>query len=282
MPKAKAFYQEIEQALGISIYQDLPIRRYFINRDDPIRARRRSKNVRYTNYFDSILEKGADPNGIIDDFGSIAIRQGSWVNVPSLIQNLKKYFKSQDRLIEDSFDTSQLEAKGAHWNYQGIKAKKIVFCQGVHTQANPFFKDLPIIPIKGDVLDLKLKNIHLAPGLYYKKRWLHSLKLKDDSFLYRLGASYDVGNSDADPSLLAKGELIQTLKEMIGEDLSFEIEAHRSGIRPTTKDAKPLLINHPSHPSIFAINGLGSKGSATAPYLSEQFINQINETHFSD
>ena len=275
MPIAKAFYQEIEQVLGISVYQDLPIRRYFINHDDPIRARRRIKNPRYANYFDPLLEKGSKPNGIIDDYGSIPIRQGSWVNVPYLIQNLKSYFKSHNRLIEDPFDVSQLAAKGKHWNYRGLEAKNIVFCQGIHTKNNPFFKDLPIIPIKGDVIDLRLKSIQLPPGLYYKKRWLHSLKLKDQSFLYRLGASYDVGNLDAQPSFEAKKELIDIFKEMLGTDCPFEIEAHRSGIRPTTEDTKPILMRHPVHDSLFAINGLGSKGSATAPYLSEQFVNHI-------
>ena len=279
MPKAKAFYQDIEQTLGISIYHDLPIRRYFINREDSIRARRRIKNPRYSNYFDPILETGSEPNGIIDDFGSIPIRQGSWVNVPSLIQNLRNYFKSQNRLTEDRFDVTQLEQDRGHWNYRGIKAKNIIFCQGTHTQDNPFFKDLPIIPIKGDVLDIRLRNIQLPQGLYYKKRWLHSLKLENSCLLYRLGASYDVGNSDPTPSSLAKDALIEVLKNMMGANLQFDIEAHRSGIRPTTQDAKPLFIKHPIHPSLFAINGLGSKGSAMAPYLSELFMHEIQKNH---
>ena len=76
MPKAKAFYQDIEERLGINIVQDLPIRRYFINQEDPIRARRRIKNPRYANYFDPILEKESNPNGIIDEYGKIPIRQG--------------------------------------------------------------------------------------------------------------------------------------------------------------------------------------------------------------
>ena len=41
---------------------------------------------------------------------------------------------------------------------------------------------------------------------------------------------------------------------MLGSDLQFTIQAHRSGIRPTTKDAKPLLIStqsiHHSTPSM--------------------------------
>ena len=109
MPKAKAFYQDIEQRLGIRIYQDLPIRRYFINEADPIRARRRINNPRYANYFNPILEKEAEPIGIIDEFGSIPIRQGSWVNVPRLIEHLKNFFKSHDRLFEEAFDAKQLE-----------------------------------------------------------------------------------------------------------------------------------------------------------------------------
>ena len=278
MPKAKAFYQDIEQQLGIRIYHDLPIRRYFINEADPIRARRRIKNPRYANYFKPILEKEAESIGIIDEFGSIPIRQGSWVNVPCLIEHLKNFFKSHDRLVEEAFDANQLEPDGSHWNYQGIRAKNIVFCQGSHTHNNPFFKDLPIIPIKGDVLDISLKDIELKPGLYYKKRWLHSLENEDRRLLYRLGASYDVGNSNTEPSSYAKEELIKTLKAMLGPSLQFTIQAHRSGIRPTTKDAKPLLIRHPVHSSLYAINGLGSKGSAMAPYLSELFMDQIKKT----
>ena len=277
IPKAKAFYQDIEQRLGIRIYQDLPIRRYFINEADSIRARRRIMNPRYTNYFNPIIEKEAEPIGIIDEFGSIPIRQGSWVNVPYLIENLKNFFKSHDRLVEEAFNAKHLELNGGHWNYRGIKIKNIIFCQGSHTYDNPFFKDLPIIPIKGDVLDISLKNIQLPPGLYYKKRWLHSLEKEGQHLLYRLGASYDVGNSDAEPSSRAKKELIETIKSMLGHDLEFSIQAHRSGIRPTTENAKPLLIQHPVHSSLYAINGLGSKGSAMAPYLSELFMDQIKK-----
>ena len=133
MPQAKTFYQDIEQQLGIHIYHDLPIRRYFINEDDPIRARRRIKNPRYANYFEPILKKDAEPIGIIDEFGSIPIRQGSWVNVTSLIKHLKSFFKSHDRLIEEAFDAKPEELDGSHWNYRGISAKNIVFCQGIHT-----------------------------------------------------------------------------------------------------------------------------------------------------
>ena len=182
---------------------------------------------------------------------------------------------SHNRLVEEAFDTNQLERDGSHWCYKGIRAKNIIFCQGSHTNNNPFFKDLPIIPIKGDVLDISLKDIELQPGLYYKKRWLHSLENEDRRLLYRLGASYDVGNSNTEPSSSAKEELIETLKAMLGSNPQFTIQAHRSGIRPATKDAKPILIRHPEHSSLFAINGLGSKGSAMAPYLSELFMDKI-------
>ena len=92
---------------------------------------------------------------------------------------------------------------------------KILFFAKAFTHNNTF-KDLPIIPIKGDVLDISLKDIQLPPGLYYKKRWLHSLEAEGQHLLYRLGASYDVGNSDTKPSTSAKEGLIETLKAMLG------------------------------------------------------------------
>ena len=99
----------------------------------------------------------------------------------------------------------------------------MIFCQGVHTLQNPYFSELPIIPIKGDTLTLKLKNHSLPEGLYYKKRWLHALATDSHNPQYRLGASYEVDNSNPNPSKNAQAELLQALKAMFGKKIAFEI-----------------------------------------------------------
>ena len=49
----------------------------------------------------------------------------------------------------------------------------------------------------------------------------------------------------------------------------FEILSHNSGIRPTTKDRRPLLGRHTTLKRLHLLNGLGTRGVLMAPLLSE-------------
>lgn len=271
-PTAKGFYQSIEKALGIEIYHALPIRRFFLNDADLKRAQRRIKNPRYHDCLKKIYPPEFLPSGIDDPYGSIEIAGGSWVNVPFLLKSLKEYFKSSGRYIESYFDTNRLEKKNsetASWHYEGLEIKNIIFCQGIHALKNRYFSNLPITPIKGDTLSFKLKALNISEGLYYKKRWLQAIRTPSEDTLFRLGATYDEHNLDLAPSNKAKLELLETLKNMLRRDLDPEIIEHKSGIRPTSANARPFIIQHPEHKTLYAINGLGSKGTSTAPTLSE-------------
>ena len=44
-------------------------------------------------------------------------------------------------------------------SYQGIKAKKIVFCEGFQNIFNPFFNYLPLIGSKGEMLVIKCDQL---------------------------------------------------------------------------------------------------------------------------
>ena len=280
IPEAQTFYKDLEKQLAIECYKELPIRRFFTSRDDLKRANRRINNPRYKGCFKTLLRPNESPVGIKDDFGSVAIERGSWVDVPLLLKALQQYFQTKHTYIESHFDVKQLTKpnnENAFWCYQTLKIKKVIFCQGVHTLQNPYFSELPILPIKGDTLTLKLKNHSLPEGLYYKKRWLHALATHSHELQYRLGASYEVDNSNPNPSKNAQAELLQALKAMFGKKIAFEILEHKSGIRPTCQFARPFIIQHPKYPSLFAINGLGSKGTATAPTLTKALAHYLFE-----
>ena len=278
MPLAREFYGSIEEKLGVALYQNLPIRRFFTNKEDGERAARRIRNPRYKKCVGSILRAGDLPVGIRDDLGSVIIEQGSRVDVPLLLDTLKNYFKAKGSFSEAEFQEEALISKTVSsenlWTYQSLnlEVSKVVFCQGIHALKNTYFKNLPLIPIKGDILSLKLPQINLPQGIYYKQRWLHSLDENSQGCLCRIGATYEDGISEVAPSTKAKEALIQSLKSILGAQVDYEIINHSSGIRPTTEDTRPLIIQHPEHASLFAINGLGSKGTSLAPLLSKVLL----------
>ena len=272
LSEATSFYKSIENTLKISILKPLPIRRYFLNLEDSLRAHKKIKNPRFNPYLSKLLEKGADSNGIIDDFGSVLINQGYWLDVSKYLRSVREYFLINDHYIEDEIDCKILSlTKTGTWHYKGLHAKNVIFCQGIHILNNPFFGNLPISPIKGDVLTMKIPDLGLPYGLYYKKRWLHTTEPN----LYRIGASYETGISDLEAKLETKNALIKSLKSMTRQP--FEILKHQTGIRPTTTNAEPIIIPHPNYKSLYAINGLSSKGTLTAPSLAKDFIHSFHK-----
>ena len=282
LPTAKNFYSTIERQLNCSIHHPLAIRRFFIRPEDAARASRKIKNPRYSPYLEKVLPLGSDVCAIKDSFGSLIIGGGLWLNVPEFLHQLKSYFKKKATLIESALDYAQLsppdQSGQLTWEYRGLRAKTVVFCQGIHSLENPFFNHLDITPIKGEMLTLELPDLRLQPGLYHKKRWLHALpnanaEVEDICHRFRFGASYAEGVSDRDPSPAAKASLLEILETMT--DHPPRILEHKVGIRPSTRDAVPLIAQHPEYPSLYAINGLGSKGTASAPYLAEQLLKKL-------
>jgi glycine/D-amino acid oxidase-like deaminating enzyme len=67
------------------------------------------------------------------------------------------------------------------------------------------------------------------------------------------------------------------LKELLHLVPEIKIEQHLAGLRPSTKDARPILGEHQEATGIFIFNGLGSKGTSLAPLLTLQFLNYLLE-----
>ena len=50
-----------------------------------------------------------------------------------------------------------------------------------------------------------------------------------------------------------------------------------AGIRPTTKDRRPLVGSHPEYKNVFVVNGLGTRGVMMSPFVAEQLFNHIEQ-----
>ncbi len=56
---------------------------------------------------------------------------------------------------------------------------------------------------------------------------------------------------------------------------NFEIEEVNYGFRPTVKDRRPILGNHPEHQNYFIYNGLGARGILNGCYFSKELYEHI-------
>ena len=103
------------------------------------------------------------------------------------------------------------------------------------------------------------------------KKGIYLVNLYDD--FYKVGATYEWNDLTENTSEEGKTFLEEKLNDLL--KLPYQIIKHEANIRPTTKDRKAIVGEHPKHKNIFILNGLGTKGVMHAPYLAKQLFTFI-------
>ncbi|VAV84569.1 FAD-dependent cmnm(5)s(2)U34 oxidoreductase, partial [hydrothermal vent metagenome] len=177
--------------------------------------------------------------------------------------------ENKEVLIKETFDYDSLQIE-KNIIYKVIKAKHIVFAEGFGLQQNPFFKYLPLKPTKGELLTIYAPNLKID---YILKSSVFIMPLGDD--LYLVGATYEWEDLSNTTTKKAKEELLSKLKTVL--QCEFKVIDQVAGIRPTVKDRRPLVGQHPEYNNVFVLNGLGTRGVMIAPYVALQLYNFIEK-----
>ena len=202
---------------------------------------------------------------IANPFGTGSVKKSVRLNVSAFFNDFFSYFKENNHLIQEEFDYSQISGN----SYKDFTFKNLVFCEGMGVRCNPFFNDIQVIPNKGHHLKVKLsvKLNHLST--LKKKHFLFPL----DDQLHYYGGTYDPNERENQIDEFKREELILGLQEFYPHD--FEIEEINFGFRPTVKDRRPILGNHPDHQNYFVYNGLGARGILNGCYFSRELYDHI-------
>ena len=202
-------------------------------------------------------------------FGCGEIRPAYTVNLEALLPAWRQQLRNKQCLLEETFDINDLKTGDNEIHYRHITARKIIFCDGEKSFENPFFRQLPFAPNKGEALVVNI------PGLpvhhIYKKSMMMVPMLEKDFFW--VGASYIWDFADANPTKEFRERTEQVLKEWL--KLPFTITEHRSGLRPATLERRPFVGFHPSHPAMGILNGMGTKGYSLAPFFARQLVQHL-------
>ena len=271
LPVAVETYRAIEQQFGIQVYRPIPEIRFCQNAEDLKRAGRRMRNLRYQNVLSHIAAAGEAETPFKDDFGTFRIDQAAYVDLPLVVHTLRASFAALGQFRDETFLHSELQPAAIGWQYRDLHADKVIFCEGAAMQDNPWFKNLPLKPAKGETLLCQSPTLRLPQKLYHHKKWF--LPYPDGTF--RIGASYDESDLSDAPTENKRDELLNAAHEALKEPHQIEVTAHLAGIRPSTLDSRPIIGAHPTESGLYLVNGLGSKGASTAPSITQQLTDHI-------
>lgn len=202
---------------------------------------------------------------IQNPFGTGSVNNSARLDVEGFFKDFKSFFEQNNFLVEEKFNYSQLGAN----KYKDFQFKNIIFCEGIGVKNNPYFGDIPIIPNKGHHLKVKLTERFNHHYTLKKKHFLFPL----NNEIYYYGGTYDPNERPHDIDDFKREELVSGLSEFYPHD--FEVVEVNYGFRPTVKDRRPILGNHPEHENFFVYNGLGARGILNGCYFAKELFEHI-------
>lgn len=264
MKVAIPFYKELEAKLQAKIVYPIDIYRKFFSAEEQNNWFEAADKPLLSEYLDTDLVK--EINACIpSEFSFGRVRQTGVIDTDVLISEYRNYLKNEDKIKFERFNYNELQISEDSVSYKGISARKIIFCEGFGMQHNPFFNYLPLRGNKGEYLTIYSEELQLEEAV---KSSVFIIPLGNN--LYKVGATYNNQDKDPHPSEEAKEELENKLAKLI--NCKFEIVDQSAGIRPASKDRKPMLGRHPEYKNLYCCNGFGSRGVLISPSVSEQLI----------
>ncbi|MCU4177052.1 NAD(P)/FAD-dependent oxidoreductase [Carboxylicivirga sp. N1Y90] len=258
------FYTQLEEETSSKLLIPLNIRRLFSSEQERGYWLKKQEQNEFKPYMHSINKDDETYNLAKNPYGSARVKSAYCVDVATFFKKMEAWLKSNANFLRQDFDYTKIEAD----NYKGITYSKIIFCEGFEVRNNPFFKELPVDPTKGQTLKVEMEGIPEHESL---NRKCFILPLGKQQF--RIGATYEWHNISTNTTDEAREELLRNLKYIT--DIEPKIITQEAGVRPTVKDRRPIMGQHKSEKKLYIFNGLGAKGYMLVPLLGKQFCDYL-------
>lgn len=265
-PFLHSYYGDLELELGIKFFHPCGVFRPFSNLENKTNFINQIEKHSLQDYV-NVDELFYDEN-IKAAFGGIHIKNSGWVNVPLLIAKFREiYF---NHIIDAQFDHQLLIINEDFVDYQDLKAKHIIFAEGWNVFHNPYFNNLPFNPVKGETLVVESSSYEVKP-IINQGKWVINL----GNNMLRIGSTYSWHELDFESTEIGKIQILETASKFF--KTTFNIINQEAGVRPATKDRRPIIGTHPNHHNLHIFNGFGTKGVSLIPYFTHQFIDFLLE-----
>lgn len=245
LPLARTTYQEMEATLGVPLWREMKVRRWF-------------RDVRERRVF---AEKAA--RGELAPFVGEADAAGFWiapaarVDVPALLAAARQRWLAGGKLCE-----GRVEQTAAGEEYE-----LTIDCTGAALR-HGLWADPRLAVSKGETLQVAVGD--LAPDVIQNNgHWLLPL----DGHIGWVGATHEPGVESAVPTAAAQKTLLTAAATLAGRPVALRDQ--RAGLRLTMLDKHPLAGRHLTVPRLGVCGALGAKGALYAPWLARQWVDHL-------
>lgn len=265
MADLKDFYAYIEQELDATLIYYKNILRRVSSVEELNDWQALKANPAFAPFLGEVRQANI-VNGISSPFGWQDIVGTGFVDVESYLSLSREYFSRKGLIEEREIKPESIELMV---DQEAQEFKHIILANGYRSvEGSKYFSDLPFSLAKGHTMEIKCDRLeleHMINGPCF------IIPLGNERF--RIGSTYSWNNFNND----VEEKEIQKLKENFEAicPLSYSIEKEWAGVRPATKDRKPLLGCSNVSDKVMIFNGLGSRAIMTTPTLSAHLLDHI-------
>ena len=188
------------------------------------------------------------------------------VNLRELIIAYRLFLQEKGWLIEAELNIDNATKHKDVWQIGGFAAKRIIDCTGAAARSSVTWHKLPWRGTKGEAFRFSLKEMP------------RDMAIKMRHFICPVGTTDEVwlGATNQDhferetPSHYGE-EHIRAQASAFGITIPKNYE-HLAAVRPTVKDRRPLVGQHPTKSGLWICNGFGTKGTSLGPYCTANLL----------
>ncbi|MCF7559039.1 FAD-binding oxidoreductase [Sabulilitoribacter multivorans] len=264
---ALPMYANIENRLKVKLDYKIPVYRKFASLEEQNDWFAASDKPILSEYLSTKIIKNNN-EAINAPFGFGEVLDTGRVDVKTMIEAYRSDLLKSELLFEDTFNYNELLIDEMKIGYKNIVAKHIVFAEGYGITQNPFFKHLPLVPAKGELITIHAPSLRID---FVLKAGVFLIPLGED--LYTVGATYEWKDLSNKATNAGKQELTRKLEKLI--KCSYKVVNQKAGIRPSVKDRRPLVGQHSIYKNMYVLNGLGTRGVMIGPYVANKLYKFI-------
>ena len=268
------FYHKLEQKFNIKFDKKFVIKRAFKSveeQNDWFTA----SDKPFLNQFLNVKIETKKYNGVIGDFGFGIVNETGRIDTLKLINTYRKFLVDDEKIRFEKFEHQKLNVSSEKKTYKELEFNTIVFCEGFGIEQNPYFNDLPLEEVKGELITIHAPELDIN---FLLKSSLFLIPLGKNQ--YKVGATFNHDDKTSNPTEAGKRELIEKLEKVI--DVPYKIVNQSAGIRPATHDRRPFVGVHKKHKNLAILNGLGTRGVLVAPTVAKQLFHHLENNQKLD
>ena len=218
--------------------------------------------------------------------------EGGWVNLQQICEDLFSELTSSQTMMRRT--VTKIAYREKHWIVYDEEQKIIgvtprLFLAnglGVKTLAATAEIDLPLKPVRGQLSTFRYQGesswakCRPSVAISGKAYCLPPIEMKDGSYQWMVGSSYDEHEEDLNVWQKSHQENLSLIQEMLGKDCDpAEIEPVDAfvGIRCVASDRLPIMGPVRGYPGLYVLTSLGSRGVMWSALAHQMFTEHLAE-----